>query len=54
MLKDMTREDLMDLFGLEENDIGLEFADEQHEDGETWYEIAKGSILQMQAMLEKI
>lgn len=48
---DMTREQFMELFDLHEGDDGMEYADEQHENGETWFEIAKANIFTMNMLL---
>lgn len=50
-MKNMTREDFMELMGLNEGDEGMEYADEQHENGETWFEIAKSTIATMNMLL---
>ena len=48
---EMTREQFMELFGLEESDAGMEYVEEQHEAGESWWEIAKGSIATMDMLI---
>lgn len=50
-MKDMTREQYMDLFGLTEFDAGMEYADEEVANGATWYEIAKSNIATMNMLL---
>lgn len=52
-MRNMTREDFMELFDLTEGDDGLDYADEQHENGETWFEIAKATIATMNMLLNE-
>lgn len=49
---EMTREIFKELFNLSEGDDGLDYADEQHENGMTWFEIAKSTIATMYMLLE--
>ena len=45
---EMTREMFKELFGLNDDDMGMEYADEQHEaEGISWWEIAKADIASM-------
>lgn len=48
---EMTREQFKELFGLKEEDAGMEYADELHEDGECWWDIARGNIATMNMLL---
>lgn len=50
---EMTREQFKELFNLNDDDNGMEYADEQHEEGMSWFEIAKISIATMSFLLEK-
>lgn len=47
----MTREQFMDLMGLNDSDAGMEYADECHTNGEEWWDIAKGMIATMNMLL---
>lgn len=49
----ITREQFMDLMGLEEGDDGMDYADECHESGESWWDIAKGNIATMNMLLQE-
>ena len=48
---ELTREQFKLLFSMEEGDDGLEYADELHEEGKTWFEIARDSITTMNGLL---
>lgn len=48
---EMTRTQFMELMGLEEGMDGMEYADEEHAEGKTWWEIAKSSIATMNMLL---
>ena len=48
---EMTREQFMELMGMEEGSDGLDYADELHEDGKDWFQIAKELIATMNAIL---
>ena len=50
-MKNITREQYMDLFNLTEFDAGMEYADEQNLEGMSWYEIAKANIATMNYLL---
>lgn len=50
---ELTRNQFMELMGLRENDEGMEYADELHANGETWWDIAKRSIATMNMLLEE-
>lgn len=52
-MKNMTREQYMDLFDLTESDAGMEYADEEVANGSTWYEIAKSNIATMNMLLSE-
>lgn len=52
-MMNMTREDFMELMSLNEGDDAMEYADEQHENGETWFEIAKANIATMNMLLSE-
>ena len=47
----MNREQFMELMGLNEGDDGMEYADECHNNGQNWWEIAKASIATMNMLL---
>lgn len=48
---EITREQFMDLMGFNEGDDGMDYAEELHEAGESWWEIAKGIIASMNLLL---
>ena len=48
---ELTREQFKMLFSLEEGDDGLEYADELHEEGKSWFEIARDSISTMNFLI---
>ena len=48
---EMDREQFMELMGLNESDDGMEYADECHNSGQSWWEIAKDSIATMNMLL---
>lgn len=48
---EMTREQFKLLFGLNDYDEGMMIADEEHEQGKDWFQIAQESIAQMNSML---
>lgn len=48
---EMTREQFKELFGLNDEDAGMEYADELHEAGEGWWNIARGNIATMNMLL---
>ena len=55
-LKDMNREDFIELFGMDMSNLDdvetMEcIYDEQHENGASWFEIAKNLIGQMDSMI---
>ena len=50
-MENMTREMFKELFGLNDNDSGMEYADEQNESGLSWWEIAKSNISAMNYLL---
>ena len=52
-MKNMTREQYMDLFGLTEFDAGMEYADEEVADGISWYELAKANIATLNYLASK-
>ena len=52
-LEGMTREQFKDLFGLDEFDAGMEYADEEVATGSTYYECAKLSIATMNSLIFK-
>ena len=47
----ITREQFMELMGLKEFDNGMDVADEMHEDGMSWWDIAKANISTMNFIL---
>lgn len=58
-LKEMTREDFIELFGMDMNNPDdaetMEcIYDENHADGESWYEIARAAIAQMNWMIREL
>ena len=58
-LKEMTREDFIELFGMDMSNLDdvdtMEcIYDEQHESGHSWYEIARNLIADMNAMLREM
>ena len=46
-MKNMTREQFMDLFNLTESDAGMEYADEEVANGSSYFEVAKANITTM-------
>ena len=50
---EMNRKQFMELMGLNEGDDGLDYADEMHEEGMSWWEIAKESIATMGMLLQE-
>ena len=50
---EMTREQFMELMGLRDGDDGMDYADEQFECGESWWEIAKSTIATMNVLMEE-
>lgn len=48
---EMTRKQFMMLFKLEEDEEGMLIADEEFENGKSWFEIAQDTIAQMNSML---
>lgn len=52
-MKNMTREQYMDLFDLTEMDAGMEYADEEVANGSTYYEVAKSNIATLNYLASK-
>jgi hypothetical protein len=52
-MKEMTRQKYKELFSLNDYDSGMEYADERHEEGVSWWEIAKADISTMNYLLNK-
>lgn len=50
---EMTREQFMELFKLTEDNMEELELDQDHENGESWFEIAQGIISQMNSLLVK-
>ena len=50
-ITEMTREDFKMLFKLDDFDEGMFLAEEDHEKGKSWFQIAQESIEQMNSML---
>ena len=50
----LTREQFMNLMGLEERDEGMLIAEDEHEAGATWFEIARSTIAQLNIMLSDL
>ena len=48
---EMTREQFKLLFMMEDDDAGMEYADEEHASGKSWFEIAQGNIATMNALI---
>lgn len=47
----LTREMFMELMSFEEGDEGMLIAEDEHNAGATWFEIAKQTIIQLNYML---
>ena len=50
---EMTREQFMELMSLEEGDDGMDYAEECHAMGESWWDIAIGCIATMDMLIRK-
>ena len=48
---ELTREQFMELMGLNEGDVGMDHAEEWHDAGESWWDIAKASIFNMNQII---
>ena len=48
---EMTREQFKLLFGMNDDDNGMEYADELHHEGMSWFEIARDFIATMNGLI---
>lgn len=53
-IKNMTREDFMELFDFREGSDEIDYYDSMHEDGTSWFNIARYIIDQMDFMIREM